>query len=110
MFTSTKDEVVTDLKTGASNISREARNTAQNVKSDINRGINNARDHASSMNSDWEASAQEFGGQARRYFDEARSEIRDTAAEIRSRITRNPIESSLVALAAGFVLGQLFRR
>jgi ElaB/YqjD/DUF883 family membrane-anchored ribosome-binding protein len=113
MFTATKEagnDAVTDLKKGASRIGAEASKTYDNVKSDVRSGVNSARDEYDSNRGDWEGTAREFGAQARHYFEDARGELRDTANEIRGRITRNPVESSLVALAVGFVLGQLFRR
>jgi len=106
MFTSTKDDVVSDLKSGAASLSRDARNTANNVKNDIRSGMREAND----TRADWESSAHEFGAQARDCLNQATRELRDTTSEIRGRITRNPVESSVVALAVGFLLGQLFRR
>jgi ElaB/YqjD/DUF883 family membrane-anchored ribosome-binding protein len=89
---STKENVANDVKLGANRVKEEVRHTAANVGDDLEYAANTA------------------GRKVRQYFDTASDEISHAAEAVTTQIRSKPLQSSLVALAAGFVLGALFRR
>ncbi|NDF12067.1 MAG: hypothetical protein EB060_04530 [Proteobacteria bacterium] len=54
--------------------------------------------------------ANEAGQQAREFIDSAAANINEAKESVVERIQEKPIQSSLIALGAGFVLGIFFRR
>lgn len=56
------------------------------------------------------ATAEKIGAQVRKLCDEAGVELRDVRAHLEDKINAKPVQSSLVALAAGLVLGLLITR
>lgn len=92
MFTATKDNVANDLKSGANNLKNEARDTAYQVTDDL-------RDVANRT-----------GRKVRGLIDTASDEISHATESVSTQIRTNPVQSSLIALGAGFILGALLRR
>lgn len=87
MYTTSKD-----LKNTASNIRDEAIDTAYEVKGDLRDAANNT------------------GRKVRRFFNNATDELSHASDTVTKQVRGNPVQSSLIALGAGFVLGALFRR
>lgn len=58
----------------------------------------------------YENKARKTGAQLRQVIDSATGEVSHVADEVQARIKGEPVKSTLIALAAGVVLGLLFRR
>ncbi len=54
--------------------------------------------------------AREAGTKVRHLIDEASGEVREISTAIESRVNEKPMQSSLIALGAGFILGMLLSR
>lgn len=91
MYTA-KDTTLKDVKNTASNIGAEARDTAYDVKNEVA----DAADKASKK--------------VRGFFRTASSEISHASDTVTSQIRTSPVQSSVIALGVGFLLGSLFRR
>ena len=93
MYSATsKDAAVNDVKNAASNIRNETVNTAYGVKDDLAGAANKA------------------GRKVRNFFTSASDEICHASDSVTMQVRENPVQSSLIALGAGFILGALFRR
>jgi len=89
MFTTTaKDDTVQNLK-----------NPAQNL-----------RDSAAETSNDLRDAANKAGRTVRNFVHSASDELSHAKETVTTQIRTNPVQSSLVALGIGFVLGALFRR
>jgi len=99
-----KDKHMTDGKaeTG-SKIADDLRKGADHVKSDIHDTVN-------AVNGDLHKMAHQAGGHLREFAGSAEQSVEDTAGSVAKQIRANPIQSTLIALGAGVVLGALFRR
>ena len=91
MYTANKD-TSNDVKNAASNIRDEAVNTIYGVKDDLTGAANKA------------------GNKVRNLFHTASEEISHVSDSVSKQVHSNPVQSSLIALGAGFILGSLFRR
>lgn len=91
-----------------------ANNTANDLKSDVKLGAARAKDDirqsAETLTHDFEGAANKAGRKIRAYFDHASDEVTHAADVVKTQIRTKPVQSSLMALAAGFVLGALYRR
>ena len=54
--------------------------------------------------------ARDAGAKVRQIIDGATGEVTDVAEVVESKINEKPVQATLIALAAGFVLGLLLRR
>jgi ElaB/YqjD/DUF883 family membrane-anchored ribosome-binding protein len=86
-----KDNTIKDAKNTAINLRDEAIDTAYDVKDEL-------RD-----------AANKTGKKVRSFFNTASDDLSQVADSASRQIRKNPVQTSLVALAAGFVLGALFR-
>ncbi len=68
------------------------------------------RQTSGEIRDDLEAVAGRAGRKVREYVDTAGDELTHAADSITSQIRSKPVQSSLLALAAGLVLGAFFRR
>ena len=89
---STKESVANEAKLGANRVKEDIRHTASNIGDDL------------------EAAANTAGRKVRQYFDTASDEITHAAETVTTQIRNKPVQSSLMALGVGFVIGALFRR
>lgn len=93
MFTAnTKEAAANDIKDAAKNIKEEAKTTAYNSYDDLSDAANRT------------------GRRVRTFIDSAGNEISHATENVTTQIKSNPVQSSFIALAVGFVLGALFRR
>lgn len=93
MYTGTsKDTSFKDVKSSAANLRDEAVDTAYGVKDDLNNA------------------AQQAGRKVRNFFNSASDEISHATDTVTTQVRKNPVQSSMIALGAGFILGALFRR
>ncbi len=88
----TKDDTVQNLKTSAQHIRDDARYTASEVKDDL-RGT-----------------ADRAGRKVRNFIDSTTHELSHAKDAVSSHVHEKPMQSSLIALGVGFLLGSLFRR
>lgn len=88
MFTTTKDDTVHNLKSSAQNLQDAAKETADDLRN----------------------AANGAGRKVREFIHSAGDELSHTKDKVTTQIRTNPVQSSLVALGVGFVLGALFRR
>lgn len=95
--TTTKDSIAADIKNGASRIGNDVHQTASNVRDDLN------QPHL-------EGAAREIGQKVHDYMDCATHEINDVSSRLTSQIRTSPVQSSIVALAVGFLFGLALRR
>ena len=99
--TSTKDAVTSDVKSGASRVGNDIRQTANNVRQDLNQA--NTQSHLEDV-------AHQVGERIHGYLDTATNEFNATSRQITSKINQNPVESVIVAGVVGFLFGLLSRR
>ena len=92
MYPATKDATLKDAKNSASNIRDEAVSTAYGIQEDVH----NAANHV--------------GRRVRGFFDSASDEMHHMTDSVSQQVRSNPVQSTMIALGAGFVLGILFRR
>jgi len=93
MFPSTtKDDTVHSLKNSAQNIQDNARETASEVGDDLRVTANNA------------------GRKVRSFIDSTSEEFSHATKTVTDHVHEKPMQSSLIALGIGFVLGTLLRR
>ena len=93
IYTATnKDASLKDVKNAAGNIRDEAVDTAYDIQNDL-RGT-----------------ANQVGRKLRGFFNTASDEVSHVSETVTKQVRNNPLQSSLIALGAGFVLGSLFRR
>jgi ElaB/YqjD/DUF883 family membrane-anchored ribosome-binding protein len=62
------------------------------------------------QNGDLRAAANKAGRTVRNYFDAACDEVSHGTETVTTQIRQKPVQSSMIALGLGFVLGALFRR
>jgi len=87
-----KDAIANDTKIGTTRLKDDIRQTVTEVRDDL------------------ESAAGKAGRRVREYFDTASKEIAHVGDEVTTQIRNKPVQSSLMALAAGLLLGALMRR
>ena len=92
-----------NANTTAKDIASDAKTTATRAKDEVRETVHDIR-------SDLESTARKAGRKVHQYFDTASDEVVHAADVVKTQIRTNPVQSSVIALAAGFVLGALFRR
>lgn len=88
MLSFTKEDAVRNLKNSAHDVSQ----TAGEIKDDVCATANNA------------------GHKVRNFIDSASEELAHTTETVTTKIKGKPVQSSLIALGIGFVLGALLSR
>ncbi len=92
MLTATKDDNISTLKPTAPSLHTSAADAGQEAKRDLN------------------AAANEAGRKGRGFLHMASDELTHARDTVTTHVRSNPVQSSLVALGVGFVLGTLLRR
>ncbi len=100
VFSSATKESAKMTKDFAANDIKNAANSATNQ---ADRSVHNMVDHLADY-------ANDAGHKVRRLFDEAGNELSHVSERVTSEIRTNPVRASLIALAAGFVIGAIARR
>ena len=88
----TAKETLDETAANAKNMANDAGKKVVEIKDDLNKIANNA------------------GRTVRAYFDTASSEVTHAKDVVVEHVRTKPVQSSLIALGAGFILGALFRR
>jgi len=92
MATIIKDDNISNLKNVGQNLRALAGETAEEARVEL-------RD-----------AAEKAGRKVRTFLHSASDEISHASDTVTTQIRSNPVQSSLIALGVGFVLGALFRR
>lgn len=103
MFAATKDQSL-DEKV------KEVKMSTQKLKNDAREGARDIRDTAEELGSEIRHAAQRTGQTVNELWHSAGDEVSQVTDTVAAHIRNKPVQSSLVALAAGFVIGALFRR
>lgn len=93
MYSSTaKDDTVQDIKSAASGARAKVADAAESAKESLRSTANKA------------------GTKVRHFIDSASDEFSHATESVSTQIKEKPVQSSLVALGVGFLLGALLRR
>ena len=88
----TTEKINHDLREGARKVRESVSETTNRVKHDLN------------------DMAHDAGEQARALFDNANDQLLDATDYVRTQVREKPLQSTLVALGAGILIGLLYRR
>jgi len=102
MFVAAKDNQTNAAKEGAQPMD-DLKETARHFKADT-------REAASAMKDDLEDAARRTGRHARDIVDSAGHSLSGAGEVLTVKIRDNPVQSSLIALGVGIVLGILFKK
>jgi ElaB/YqjD/DUF883 family membrane-anchored ribosome-binding protein len=91
MYTASKDETVANLK-----------NNAQNFRANASEAVDEAKD-------DLRDAANRAGKKVRGVFNTATEELTHARDAVTEHVRTSPVQSSIIALGLGFVIGALFR-
>ena len=89
---------------------KENEDRVADVKLAANKVKNDVRDGASNLRDDLQNAANRTGRSVREFFHTASDEFNHAADSVTTQIRHKPVQSSLIALGAGFILGALLRR
>lgn len=103
----TRDE---ELNAKTRKTADDVRDGVRRVKGDVESIGDTLRSNTSGLRNNIEDMAREAGQQVRDFASNAETSLSDATSTVTSRIRENPLQSSAIALAAGVVLGMLFRR
>ena len=92
MYTAAKDDTVSNLKNSAQNVRSAANETFEDAKHDLRETANKA------------------GRKVRELVHNANDEIVHAKDVVTTQIRNKPVQSSMIALGVGVVLGALLRR
>ena len=99
--TATKEDIKSDVKTGASRVGNDIRQTASNIRKDLNQA---------NVQGNLEDAANEIGQKVHDYLDSASSELSDASNRITAEIRTSPVKYVAYAGVIGFLLGLAMRR
>ena len=102
MYATAKDDKA-DLAGKTQQASAHAGQAVHRIKADIS-------DAADRMKNDLEGMARSAGKQVRDLADSAEETATDAAATVTAKIRENPVQSSMIALGVGVLVGLLFFR
>jgi ElaB/YqjD/DUF883 family membrane-anchored ribosome-binding protein len=92
MISVTKDDNISSLKSSAQNFRTAANDIAEDTKTDLRNAAGKA------------------GRRVRDLISTASDEVSHAKDTVTTQIRTNPVQSSMIALGVGFVIGALFRR
>jgi ElaB/YqjD/DUF883 family membrane-anchored ribosome-binding protein len=92
MYSATKEDSLSNLKSSAKSFSSVASEVADDAKVDLRAAANSA------------------GRQVRQFINSASDEMVSARDAVTDQIRSKPVQSSLIALGVGVVLGALIRR
>jgi len=74
------------------------------------RDLKNTSNDVYEVKNDLYDAANQAGNKVRKLFNSASDEITHAADTVTTQVRRKPVQSSVIALGVGFILGSLFRR
>lgn len=92
MYNATKEDTIANLKNASQNVRNVAVEAGEEVKQDLRE------------------TAGKAGRKVRAFLHAAEDEVTSACDSVTSQIRTKPVQSSLIALAAGLVVGALLRR
>jgi ElaB/YqjD/DUF883 family membrane-anchored ribosome-binding protein len=107
MFASAEKQ---QLNGKARSIHKTASKAARHVEDDAEDAISTIYDAAAAIKDDVESLANSAGRRVRAAIDDAQTNLVERTDNMTAVIRENPVQSSLIALATGVLLGFLFRR
>ena len=87
-----------------------AKDAAQDAKAMAKDRMKNLREDAEEVGEDLRSAAQQAGKKVRNAVEHAVDETTETAKVVTGYVRSNPIESTLIGLGVGIVVGALLRR
>lgn len=99
--TATKNAVAADVKNGAYRVGRDMRQGARNFASDVKSGGSAA--HVEHI-------ANDLVHQIQDYIERTRHDFEGATDRVTNKIRSNPMQSSLVALGVGVLVGMFIRK
>ena len=107
MFTSNKDNKLNAAKDGMINEGVRGLDAAKQTARVLSDEVCGA---PTTTKSDWEDKMQQAGYRAQELIDSSRDSLVHTGQAVKTRIRGNPVQSSLIALGFGYIIGKIFRR
>ncbi len=98
------------LKNAARHANQTAANAGRRVKEDVRDAAETVSGAAGSIREDIEVMARHAGSHVRDVVDNIEHHVSETTDTVMSSIKERPMQSSLIALGVGFVMGLLLRR
>ena len=95
--------MISSAKSNVQSIANEAKDAADNIGKQ-------ARDVAEDAASDARSIAHRAGKEARRVYGQAKDELCSASDSVGTQIRNNPVQSTLLALGAGLLLGAFLNR
>ena len=92
------------------NNARDIKSTANDMKNTAQDAKSNVKQAFEEVSADAEHIANRVGSEMRSFFSNARDEVYDAKKRVSRQINDNPMQSTAIALLAGFIVGALFRR
>lgn len=89
---------------------RSVKESANKLKNEAREDIEEVREGLEVVKDDLRDVANRAGRKVRNFIDSASSEATHVRDTVTHRIEDKPVQSALIALGAGFILGALFRR
>lgn len=91
-------------------VSPETKADAKRTQSTATKAVDQAKETVVDLKEDFRSVANRAGRRVRDAIDHAGDELGQARDQVTTRIKDKPVESSLIALGVGFILGALFRR
>ncbi|MGB9152924.1 MAG: hypothetical protein WCD70_07535 [Alphaproteobacteria bacterium] len=112
MFSTAKDNSAKDNRSNLSkdDMLNEGGHAFDDAKDAARRFKDEVRDAGTGLRDDLEMAARRTGRHVRDMAESAEHNIEDVGEAMTRKIRQNPIQSSLIALSAGFVIGMLYKR
>jgi ElaB/YqjD/DUF883 family membrane-anchored ribosome-binding protein len=107
MFASSKDNKMSSAKDGMTN---EGGNSVEDIKEKARHFSGEARDAANAVKDDLADVARRTGHHARELADSAGHNFSDIGQTLSHKIRDKPVQSSMIALGVGLVVGMLYSR
>ena len=107
MFASTKDNKMSAAKDGMVN---EGGHPVEDIKEKARHFRSEAQDAATAVKDDLEGVARRTGEHMREVADSAGNSLSDIGQAMTLKIREKPVQSSVIAVVVGVVIGMLFSR
>jgi ElaB/YqjD/DUF883 family membrane-anchored ribosome-binding protein len=80
------------------------------LKSETNKAADRANKKVAEFSENASEAAHNAGEKVRNFLETARTDVSEASRAVKSQIKNKPIQSSLIALGIGYVIGALARR
>jgi ElaB/YqjD/DUF883 family membrane-anchored ribosome-binding protein len=107
MFATAKDNT---LKNEKNDMINEGGRASDDFKEGVRRVKSDTREAIGAVKEDIDGMARDAGRRVRELADTAGHNVTDAMDTVTAKVRDNPVQSTLIALGIGFVVGALFRR